>query len=62
MGPLALGLHKKGKYYEVVAVDGCNIIDKDFTLIRQIVTRYFQELKQLTITKGPMKDFKTFSN
>ncbi len=56
-GPLALGLHKKGKYYEVVAVDGCNIIDKDFTLIRQIVTRYFQELKTAYYNKRSHEGF-----
>ena len=41
-GPLALGLHKKGRFYEVVNTDECNIIDKDFTRIRQRVIEYFQ--------------------
>ncbi len=43
-GPLALGLHRRGKYYEVVNVDGCNIVDGDFTRIRNSVLKYFQDL------------------
>ena len=30
-GPLVLGLHKRGRFYEVVDSDACNIADKDFT-------------------------------
>lgn len=41
-GALALGLHKKGRFYEVVNTDECNIVDEDFTKIRQDVIRYFQ--------------------
>ena len=26
-GPLALGMHKKGSFYDVVTVDGCRIVD-----------------------------------
>jgi 23S rRNA (uracil-5-)-methyltransferase RumA len=44
-GPLALGLHRKGRFYEVVNVKGCNIVDKDFTIILQEVLNYFQEIK-----------------
>ena len=40
-GPLALGLHRKGRFYEVVNTDDCNIIDNDFTSIRQRVIEYF---------------------
>ncbi|MEW8973904.1 MAG: 23S rRNA (uracil(1939)-C(5))-methyltransferase RlmD [Tissierellaceae bacterium] len=43
-GQLALGLHKKGRFYEVVNVDKCNIIDNDFTIIRKNIVRYFQNL------------------
>ncbi len=43
-GPLVLGLHRRGKFYEIVDTDGCNIVDKDFTLIRQRVMKYFREL------------------
>ena len=41
-GPLALGLHMKGRFYEVVNTDECNIVDEDFTSIRQHVLKYFQ--------------------
>lgn len=41
-GALALGLHRKGRFYEVVNTDKCNIVDEDFTRIRQDVIRYFQ--------------------
>ena len=42
-GPLALGLHMKGRFYEVVNTDDCNIVDNDFTLIRETVRAYFDE-------------------
>ena len=42
-GPLALGLHRKARFYEVVNTDHCNIVDGDFTRIRQGVLGYFQE-------------------
>ena len=32
-GPLSLGLHKKGRFYEVVSVGKCNIVDRDFAII-----------------------------
>lgn len=41
-GPLALGLHRKGKFYEVVNVENCNIVDNDFTTILAAVLNYFQ--------------------
>lgn len=43
-GPLALGMHKKGRFYEVVDVDDCNIVDEDFTKIRNRVLNYFKEI------------------
>lgn len=43
-GPLVLGLHRRGRFYEIVDTDGCNIADKDFTLIRKRVMKYFREL------------------
>lgn len=44
-GPLTLGLHMKGRFYEVVNVSDCNIVDNDFTLIRETVRTYFDEKK-----------------
>ncbi len=36
-GPLALGLHKKGSFYDVVHLDKCHIVDEDFNIIRNYV-------------------------
>ncbi len=43
-GPLILGLHKRGRFYEVVDSDACNIADGDFTKIRRKVMEYFRKL------------------
>ena len=43
-GPLSLGLHKKGRFYEVVNVEHCNIVDSDFTTILLDTLNHFQEL------------------
>ena len=43
-GPLALGLHSKGKFYEIVNVQHCNIVDADFTNILTMILEYFQQL------------------
>ncbi len=32
-GPLALGMHKKGSFYDIVTVDGCRIVDEDYRRI-----------------------------
>ena len=42
-GDLSLGMHQKGKFYEIVTVDGCQIVDKDFTKILSTVLDYFKE-------------------
>lgn len=41
-GPLSLGMHMRGKFYEIVTVDTCKIIDDDFTKILRAVLDYFQ--------------------
>ena len=43
-GPLVLGLHKRGRFYEIIDTDGCNIADKDFTKIRKNTMEYFRNL------------------
>ena len=40
-GPLALGLHKKGSFYDVVNTDGCSIVHEDFNMIRSAVRDFF---------------------
>lgn len=42
-GPLALGMHKKGSFYDVVTVDDCRIVDADYRRILGETLRYFQE-------------------
>lgn len=42
-GPLALGMHKRGSFYDIVTVHGCLIVDEDFRRILTETLRYFQE-------------------
>ena len=42
-GPLALGMHKRGSFHDVVNVDGCRIVHKDFTKILTATREYFKE-------------------
>ena len=42
-GPLALGMHKRGSFYDIVTVEGCRLTDPDFSLILRTVLEYFQE-------------------
>ena len=40
-GPLTLGMHKRGRFYDVVTVDGCRIVDEDYSRILNTVLSYF---------------------
>ena len=40
-GPLSLGMHRKGSFYDVVTVDCCKIIDADMRRILNITLEYF---------------------
>ena len=40
-GPLALGLHRRGSFHDVVNVDGCRIVHPDFTRILAATREYF---------------------
>ncbi|MBS4535821.1 23S rRNA (uracil(1939)-C(5))-methyltransferase RlmD [Clostridium sp. D2Q-14] len=42
-GPLSLGMHQKGKFYEILSVPYCQIVDEDFTDILSTVLDYFKE-------------------
>lgn len=44
-GPLALGMHKKGSFYDVVTVDGCQIVDSDYRQILTGTLEYFSKEK-----------------
>ncbi|MHB8129654.1 MAG: 23S rRNA (uracil(1939)-C(5))-methyltransferase RlmD [Mobilitalea sp.] len=43
-GPLALGLHKKGSFHDIITADECKIVDKDFNLILSCVLGYGTEI------------------
>ncbi len=40
-GPLALGMHKRGSFYDIVPVSGCQIVDEDYRKILAFVQEYF---------------------
>ena len=42
-GPLALGLHKRGSFYDVVNTTECKIVHPDFNQIVKAVKAYFEE-------------------
>ena len=42
-GPMTLGLHKKGSFYDIVDVSGCRIVDEDIRKIRSAVLEIAQE-------------------
>lgn len=42
-GPLALGLHQKGRFYEIEITENCNIVDEDFKKILMATLNYFRE-------------------
>ena len=42
-GPLSLGLHKRGGFYDIVPVTECKIVDHDYCLILQTVLQFFGE-------------------
>lgn len=49
-GPLALGMHKKGSFHDIVTVDSCKIVDRDYNQILETVLRFYEE-KQIPFYK-----------
>ena len=41
-GPLALGLHRKGSFYDLVTVDDCKIVDADYNRILSCTLEHFR--------------------
>ena len=39
-GPLTLGLHKKGSFHDILTVEDCRIVDKDFNMILTCVLKF----------------------
>ena len=44
-GPLALGLHKKGSFYDLVTVEDCQIVDSDYNQILRVTLEHFKRLQ-----------------
>ena len=44
-GPLALGMHKRNSFYDIVPVTECRIVDEDYRKILSCVQQYFEERK-----------------
>lgn len=44
-GPFALGMHRRGSFYDVVNTDQCRIVHQDFMDILKCTKRYFEEKK-----------------
>ena len=42
-GPLALGMHKRGSFYDIVTVPECQIVDEDFRTVLTITLQFFRE-------------------
>ena len=42
-GPLSLGMHKRGSFYDIVTVDHCQIVDEDYRKILSFTRDYFAE-------------------
>ena len=40
-GPLALGMHKRGSFYDIVSVRNCRIVDQDYRRVLGCVLDYF---------------------
>lgn len=45
-GPLALGMHRRGSFYDIVSVTDCQIVDEDYRKILRLVREYFAVLKE----------------
>ncbi|MGB8454033.1 MAG: 23S rRNA (uracil(1939)-C(5))-methyltransferase RlmD [Anaerocolumna sp.] len=43
-GPLALGLHKKGSFHDIITASECQIVDSDYNQILSCVLDYFSDL------------------
>ena len=44
-GPLALGMHKRGSFHDIVTTRDCGIVHKDYNLILDTILNYFTEKK-----------------
>ncbi|MDO5155449.1 MAG: 23S rRNA (uracil(1939)-C(5))-methyltransferase RlmD, partial [Eubacteriales bacterium] len=49
-GPLALGMHKKGSFHDIVTVDSCQITSNDYNQILKTILEFYKE-KQVPFYK-----------
>ena len=42
-GPLTLGLHKRGSFYDIITIDSCLLMDQDFRKIVEFSIEFFKE-------------------
>lgn len=56
-GPLTLGLHKRGSFYDIVPVSGCQIVDEDYRKILAVTLEHFRELKTPYLHKKTHEGF-----
>lgn len=42
-GPLTLGLHKRGSFYDIINIDGCKLMDEDFVKITNFTIDFFKK-------------------
>jgi len=42
-GPLSLGMHKRGSFYDIVTVSECKLVDEDYRRILKATLTYFKE-------------------
>ena len=42
-GPLALGMHKRGSFYDIANVEQCQIVDEDYRLLLKETLAFFRE-------------------
>ncbi len=42
-GPLALGMHKKGSFHDIVTITDCHIVNEDYNIILKAVLAYFAD-------------------
>ncbi len=44
-GPLSLGMHRRGSFYDIVSVTDCQIVEEDYRRILRCVRDYFTQLQ-----------------
>lgn len=44
-GPLALGMHKRASFYDIVTVENCVLVDEDYRMILKTTLEFFKQRK-----------------